>query len=115
MSLTNVYKSLLPHVRTYSVQRSTTVHNQGEVEETLTALTLRAAILPISARVLQTLPAGEYTSQDVNAYELGGELTLARRDQIAYRGASYFVNDVKDWRDEGNFVRYLCKKGDSAA
>lgn len=111
MSLTAVYNALLRHLQTYACTGiASETLTQGEVVKTPAApVTLRLAVLPMTARDVQYQEAGAYTLQDVNAYEIGAQ-TMARGWTFSYKSSTYVVEDSKNYLTEGNFVRYLCRR-----
>ena len=71
---------------------------------------LDLAVFPMTAKQLQYLPPGQFSTQDVNVYQIDGNMSLTVNSEIDWRGSSYVVREIKDWREEDNYVRYLCKR-----
>jgi len=112
VSYTSVYRTLESHAADHNVRP---VGTEGYIEGEYTRYvgpdqTLRLAVLPLTARQILSLPAGEYTAQDVNAYEIGDTATLTRGAEIDHKYQAFVVQDILDRRTEGGYVRYLCKR-----
>jgi hypothetical protein len=118
MAFTIVDETLQEHVADRTVRLVVSEgYEQGEyVLDLADDSTLALAVLPMTPNQIRTQrEAGAYTTQDVNAYEIGGGLTLTARAEIDYNGNTYYVQHILDYRTEGGFVRYMCKKKISGA
>ena len=106
------YNAIARHVLTRVVRINSGVsYVDGERISGLGAnSSLDLAVLPVTAQQLHYLPPGSFTTQDVNVYEIGGTLTLTEGSEVDWRGSKYIVREIKDWREQDNYVRYIAKR-----
>ncbi len=109
MSITSVYKSIIPFLRDvsyYTVSQST---SEGDLTETLnTAVTIQLACFPITFKDLKYLPEGAYDLQDYKFYKVGSDL-LALNSIVEFNSMQYRITSLEDRSFDGNFSRYFGK------
>lgn len=85
----------------------------GKIAKTLTPEGTTRSLLGrhLSGEMLQRLPEGQFTLQDMIFYEESPGVPLAAGDTIAWSdGLTYVVRDVMPRNDQAAFTKYLCKK-----
>jgi len=99
------------HVQSYVVDLYTgETMADGRVQEGIQQQVAKdLAIFRLRYRDLMALPQGQYTSEDVKAYELGNG-TIPIESVITFEGSKFRVDQVSDRNKDGGFTMYIAKK-----
>ncbi|MCE9500565.1 MAG: hypothetical protein K8R21_08715 [Leptospira sp.] len=117
MPLTNVSIALRKHKQPVILHKRSSISENasGEVQFVwATPQNLEWPVTPISAKQLQVLPEGQYTSEDRNFYQIGEAIQVNANDEFEFNGKRYVVGMIKDLIFEAGVIRYSCKKKVSA-
>ena len=99
------------HIQSYVVRLDTGVTESGgratkNIQQTVSK---DLAIFRLGFRDLMTLPQGQYNSEDIKAYELGGK-TITMESVIVFEGSEFRVTSNSDRNKDGGFTMYIAKK-----
>jgi len=99
------------HVATYVVRLDTgETDSGGRAQRNLQQETTKdLAIFRLGYRDLMSLPQGQYSSEDIKAYELGAK-TITLQSVIVFEGSEFRVTSNSDRNKDGGFTMYVAKK-----
>lgn len=111
--MSNVASVIDRHIRTITCQsfQGVVVQSNGEAtDNTYITSTKQMAVLPMSARELQTLPDGMYDKFDRKAYTKDTDDILLNESIIETDFGKFKVMSQDNRYFEGGYVVYYCKR-----
>ncbi len=113
MSITSAYRALNRLHQSVTIQRKNSgsyVNGEWVPGSTQPSLVAKLASVPLTPKQVQTLPEGQYTTQDRFFYQIGNAVAIQKNDRITLGLETFVVQDISDRLFDGGFLRYLAKK-----